>query len=170
MHEAAAVITFLSPGLRFLHQGQFRGRRKRISPHLVRGPEEPIDPRLEQFYDRLLAVLRQPAVRDGQWQLLDCTSAWDGNWTCDGFLAFAWQGAGGERLLVTVNYASNQGQCYVRLPFSDLGNRRWRLHDVIGDASYDREGNDLQAHGLYLDERPWQCHAFTLVETRAQAR
>jgi glycosidase len=32
MHEAAAVITFLSPGLRFFHQGQFEGRRKRISP------------------------------------------------------------------------------------------------------------------------------------------
>ena len=38
-HEAAAVITFLSPGLRFFHQGQFEGRRKRISPHLVRGPD-----------------------------------------------------------------------------------------------------------------------------------
>ena len=36
VHEAAAVITFLSPGLRFFHQGQFEGRRKRISPHLVR--------------------------------------------------------------------------------------------------------------------------------------
>ena len=93
VHEAAAVITFLSPGLRFFHQGQFQGRKTRISPHLVRGPEEPIDQRLEQFYDRLLAVLRQPAVRDGEWQLLDCTSAWDGNWTWDGFLAFAWQGA-----------------------------------------------------------------------------
>ena len=37
VHEAAAVITFLSPGLRFFHQGQFEGRTKRISPHLVRG-------------------------------------------------------------------------------------------------------------------------------------
>ena len=32
VHEAAAVITFLSPGLRFFHQGQFEGRRTRISP------------------------------------------------------------------------------------------------------------------------------------------
>ena len=38
VHQAAAVITFLSPGLRFFHQGQFEGRKKRISPHLVRGP------------------------------------------------------------------------------------------------------------------------------------
>ena len=51
MHEAAAVITFLSPGLRFFHQGQFEGRRKRISPHLVRAPLEPADTALQQFYD-----------------------------------------------------------------------------------------------------------------------
>ena len=94
VHEAAAVITFLSPGLRFFHQGQFEGRKKRISPHLVRGPDEPIDQRLKQFYDRLLAVLRRPVVRDGQWQLLECVPAWDGNWTSDCFVAFAWQGAG----------------------------------------------------------------------------
>src|SRR5581483_7716438 len=68
MHEAAATITFFSPGLRFFHQGQFEGRKKRISPHLGRGPEEPTDQRLEQFYDRLLSVLRQPTFRYGQWQ------------------------------------------------------------------------------------------------------
>ena len=38
---------FLSPGLRFFHQGQFEGRRKRISPHLVRGPMEPVDEKSE---------------------------------------------------------------------------------------------------------------------------
>src|ERR1044071_2633769 len=50
-HEAAAIITFLSPGLRFFHQGQLVGRRKRISPHLLRAPEEPVDDRLRSFYD-----------------------------------------------------------------------------------------------------------------------
>jgi glycosidase len=164
VHEAAAVITLLSPGLRFFHQGQFQGRKKRISPHLVRGPEEPIDQRLEQFYDRLLTVLRQPVVRDGQWQLLECVPAWEGNWTWDCFLAFAWQGTDGDRLLVTVNYAANPSQCYVRLPFTDLGNRQWRLEDLMGDATYDREGDDLQARGLYLDEPPWKASIFSLTQ------
>ena len=165
--EAAAVLTFLSPGLRFFHQGQFEGRRTRISPHLVRGPEEAIDQRLEQFYVKLLAVLRLPAVHNGQWQLLHCTPAWDGNGSHDGFVCFAWSGAGGERLLVAVNYAPHQGQCYVQLPFAELGNRRWRLHDVIGDVSYDRDGNDLQGCGLYLDEPAWRCRAFTIAEIPA---
>ena len=57
------VLTFLSPGLRFFHQGQFLGRKKRISPHLCRAPIEPTDPTLETFYGRLLTVLRQPVVR-----------------------------------------------------------------------------------------------------------
>ena len=158
------MITFLAPGLRFFHQGQFQGRQKRISPHLVRAPEEPIDQRLEQFYNRLLAVLRQPVVRAGEWQLLDCVPAWEGNWTGDCFVAFAWQGADGARLLATVNYAPNQSQCHVRLPFADLSNGHWRLHDLLGDATYDWEGDDLQARGLYLDEPPWRARVFSLTK------
>jgi Alpha amylase, catalytic domain len=164
MHEAAAVITVLSPGLRFFHQGQFEGRKKRISPHLVRAPEEPIDKKLKQFYDRLLSVLRNPAVRNGNWQLLECVPAWDGNWTWDCFLAFAWQGPGEERLIVVVNYAPNQSQCYVRLPFLNLGNRHWKLEDLLNDAQYDRDGSDLESRGLYLDVPPWQSHVFLVTK------
>lgn len=162
MHQAAAVITFLSPGLRFFHQGQFEGRRKRISPHLVRAPVEPADQALGQFYGHLLSVLHLPTVREGQWQLLECRPAWDGNWTWDCFLAFAWQGPGDDRLLVAVNYAGNRSQCYVRLPFGDLGNRQWRLEDLMGDAVYDRAGEELQARGLYLDVAPWKASVFSL--------
>ena len=93
VHEAAAVITFLSPGCGSSIRDNSRGARNASLPIWCRGPEEPIDQRLEQFYDRLLAVLRQPVVRDGQWQLLDCIPAWEGNWTWDCFLAFAWQGS-----------------------------------------------------------------------------
>jgi hypothetical protein len=140
VHEAAAIITFLSPGLRFFHQGQFQGRKKRISPHLGRGPDESIDQDLAKFYKRLLAVLRLPVVREGQWQLLECVPAWNGNWTHDCLLAFGWQGGDGKRLLVAVNYAPNQSQCYVRLPFAGLANRQVRLQDLTSEAAYDRDG------------------------------
>jgi alpha amylase-like protein len=159
-HEAAAIVTYLSPGLRFFHQGQLEGRRKRISPHLVRGPYEPVDKPLQQFYDSLLTVLRRPAVREGQWRRLDCLPAWDGNWTSDCFLAGSWQGADEEQLLVAVNYAGNQSQCYVRLPFPELRGRTVRLKDLMGAASYDRSGDDLASHGLYLDVPPWGFHMF----------
>ena len=162
VHEAAAVITFLSPGLRFFHQGQFEGRTKRISPHLSRAPDEAADRDLGRFYERLLEVLRRSVVRNGQWQLVESNPAWDGNWTSDCFVAFAWQGSKGERLVVAVNYAPNQSQCYLRLPFSDLAGRQWQLQDLIGTASYERKGNELQARGLYLDLPSWQYHVFEL--------
>jgi hypothetical protein len=163
VHEAAAAVTFLTPGLRFFHQGQFEGRRKRISPHLCRGPAELPDRDLERFYERLLGVLRRPLVREGQWQLLECVPAWEGNWTWDCFVAFAWQGRDGERMVVAVNYAPNQSQCYVRLPFADLAGNEWRLQDQMAEATYDRDGNDMHARGLYLDARPWQGSVFALT-------
>ena len=43
IHQAAAVITFLTPGLRFFHQGQREGKRARIPTHLGRGPVEALD-------------------------------------------------------------------------------------------------------------------------------
>lgn len=167
VHEAAAVITFLSPGLRFFHQGQFEGRKKRISPHLVRAPEEPTDQNLEQFYDRLLAVLRQPVVRDGQWQLLDCTSAWDGNRTSDCFVAYSWTGKDGGRRLVAVNYSDHQSQCYVAIPWTDLEGHVWQLRDRMGAAIYERSGGDLATQGLYLDVPAWAYHVLDVHEAGA---
>src|SRR5262249_45515824 len=165
MHEAAAIATYLSPGLRFFHQGQFEGRKKRISPHLIRAPSEPADATLRRFYDGLLAVLRQPVVRDGRWQLLDCRSAWDGNWTADCFIAWSWQEGDDERRLIAVNYAPNQSQCYVKLPFPDLSGRAVRLKDLTGPTSYDRDGNELASRGLYLDLPPWHYHVFDVTAT-----
>jgi glycosidase len=164
VHQAAAVITFLSPGLRFFHQGQFEGKKKRISPHLCRGPSEPIEQGLSQFYDHLLSILRLPVLRDGQWRLLECSPAWEGNWTWDCFLAFAWEGAAGNRFIVAVNYAGNQSQCHVRLPFPDLGGKKWRLDDQLTSVGYHWNGDDLQARGLFLDMSPWQTCVFSFSQ------
>ncbi|SPD75598.1 Alpha amylase catalytic region [uncultured Desulfobacterium sp.] len=161
-HKAAAIITFLSPGLRFFHQGQFEGKKKRISPHLCRGPDEPLDQELKTFYERLLSVLGNPVFRSGQWQLLGCIPAWEGNWTWECFIAFSWQGPDGDRVLAAVNYAPNQSQCYIRLPFTDLGDSNWLFSDLLREAQYDRDGNDLQSRGLYLDEPPWNTAVFTI--------
>jgi hypothetical protein len=163
VHEAAAVVTYLSPGLRFFHQGQFEGRVKRISPHLVRGPDEPVNPAVPQFYQRLLDVLRRPVFRSGKWRLLECAPAWEGNPSCEAVIAYAWEDSQSNRLIVTVNYAAHHSQCYVRLACTDLAGRQWRLRDLLGDAQYDRDGAHLQSQGLYLDVPPWQCHVFEMT-------
>jgi len=162
VHKAAAVLTYLAPGLRFFHQGQFEGRRTRISPHLVRAPHEPVDADIQAFYERLLPLVRSDVVRMGRWQRLECAPAWAGNGSSDAFIAWTWRHGDGRRL-VAVNYASHQSQCYVRLPFAELSRRTWRLTDQLGQAEYTRNGADLVAGGLYLDVPPWTAHVFDVT-------
>jgi hypothetical protein len=163
VHRAAGVVTYLTPGLKFFQEGQFEGRTQRISPHLVRRPDEPLNEALSVYYEKLRAALAHPAVRTGQWQLLDCTPAWEGNWTADCFIAWSWQVPDGPRLLVAVNYAANQSQCYVRAPHGDLRGGEVRFVDLMGPARFDRERGDLEARGLYLDIPPWTHHVFDVT-------
>jgi len=62
----------------------------------------------------------------------------------------------------------NQSQCYIRLPFTDLGNSHWRLQDLFGDARYDRDGSSLASGRFYMDVAPWQYHAFTMTRLSPQ--
>jgi glycosidase len=163
VHRAAAVIAFLVPGLRFVHEGQRSGRHLRASNHLRRRSPEPIDLELAAFYARLLGGAHRPVVRDGQWRLLPVRPAWDGNPTWDRFIAFAWE-LGNRRLLVAVNYGPTQGQCYVDLQAPDLGGRTWHLTDRLNPAvTYKRDGGDLARRGLYLDLAAWGHHLFEVT-------
>jgi len=162
-HQAAAIITFLSPGLRFFYDGQFEGARVRVPPHLGRGPVEPIDQEVAAFYAKLLRVLKGTgAFRDGAWSQIQPLPAWSGNWTFDGFVAFAWAGEDGSHHFVVVNYAGNQGQCRLLLPFPELRGKQVRLTDVMGTEVHDRDGSELVENGLYIDHAPWHYNVFEL--------
>ena len=160
MHKAAAVITFLSQGLRFFHQGQFEGRKKRISPHLVRAPQEPVDEELKKIYDELLNALKNSVFRNGQWHLLYPSPAWDGNNSYESFLTYAWEDEFENRAMVVVNYAPNPGQCYIRLPFQSMADLGIRFRDLMSIALYDRDGNKILSEGIYLDMPAGGYHIF----------
>ena len=162
VHRAAAVVTYFAPGLRFLHQGQREGKRVRIPVHLGRGPSEPVDGALRDFYARLLSCLKDPSFRDGRWQLLACRPAWEGNPSSDAFVAFAWTGPEDRRRLVAVNYAGHRSQCFLEMPWGDLAGRAWRLVDRMGSDRYDRGGEELATRGLYLDLPAWGYHVFSV--------
>jgi hypothetical protein len=162
-HQAAAIITFLSPGLRFFYDGQFDGARVRVPTHLCRGPVEPTSPEIVAFYTKLLQALKQSgAFRDGSWSQIQPLPAWPGNWTHNDFVAFAWTGAEGSRHLVVVNYSGNQCQCRLPLPFLEFRGKQIHLTDLIGTEVYDREGNELIGPGLYIDHTPWHFNVFAL--------
>ncbi|MFZ5779269.1 MAG: alpha-amylase family glycosyl hydrolase [Pseudomonadota bacterium] len=161
-HQAAAVTAFLTPGLRLFQEGQSDGARVRVPVHLCRGPVEPADADTARFYGRLLDLLgRRRVLRDGDWTLIAPRPAWNGNFTWQDFIAFAWTG-GEDRYLVVVNYSDHQAQCRLRLPFPGLQGVRWRLVDEMGSEVYERDGGELVEPGLYIDLEAWQFNVFNL--------
>jgi hypothetical protein len=160
-HQAAAVVSFTVPGLRFFHEGQLDGRKVHVSMHVGRRPAEPVDEDLRAFYGRLLEGLARPEVHEGAWQLLTCREAWAGNATHEQFIASAWW-TGEHRLVSVVNYGPAQGQCYLTLPMPGLAGRMFKLVDLLGEKEYRRAGDELAATGLYLDMSPWGRHIFDL--------
>lgn len=119
--EAAALITYTLPGLRFYHDGQWEGKRVRLPVQLGREPEEgactcvqaqylpseqsvdwikPVCQCTYVFYEKLLAYLQKPVFQRGDWQQLDWLSG------SDHLLAWQWEYQE-EWVIVLVNY-SNQ--------------------------------------------------------------
>jgi hypothetical protein len=92
--------------------------------------------------------------------LLECVPAFAGDGSFDNFIAWTWQVPGGERLLIAVNFSAQPGRCYVRLPFAELERGQWQLLDLLGDARYERDGDELRSRGLYLHVAPWHYHVF----------
>jgi Alpha amylase, catalytic domain len=161
-HQAAAVVTYLAPGLRFFQEGQAEGARVQLPTHLGRAPAEAHQGNIAAFYARLLSALRHGGgFRDGAWSLLTPEGAWDGNPTAEGFIAFAWENAAASHLVV-VNYTDHQGQCRLRLPFTGLAGKRFRLVDEMGSEVYVRDGDGLRDPGLYIDLGPWRFNVFRL--------
>jgi hypothetical protein len=158
---AAAVVTYLAPGLRFFHDGQAEGRTVHVSMHVGRRPAEADDPASLELHARLLAVLARPEVHDGEFRLLPPRPAWDGNPSHEPFVALLWT-LGDRVLLAVANYRETRGQCYVTVDTPSIAGRRVRLLDQLSDASYEREGDDLRAQGLYLDMPAWGAHVFVL--------
>jgi hypothetical protein len=162
-HQAAAIVTYFAPGLRFFHQGQREGARVQVPVHLCRAPAEAPDPQVVAFYDRLLAALRtSDGFRDGAWTLIPPQQAWDGNPTWQDFLAYAWRAPDGGRYVVVVNCSDHQAQCRLRLPFAGLAGLRFRLTDLMGSEVYWRDGDALDAPGLYIDLGAWRSNVFKL--------
>ena len=118
VHRAAAVITYLSPGMGFFHCGQLEGARIRPSVHLRRRAVEPPDPDLAAFYTRLSKVRRAAASQE--WRLLTPVEAWSGDGSFRDFVAFAWYSGDSPSILVASNYSDHPSQCYVPMPFAGL--------------------------------------------------
>jgi hypothetical protein len=154
--RAAATLVAAVPGATLGHQGQLDGRAVRIPVFLTRWPEEALDASLRAFYSALLREVGTPPLRTGRWQLLECRG-WADNDTSANLVACSWDDSS-NRCLVVVNLSAVGSQARVSLPWSDLRVHTWRLSDPITGDRFDRDGEELSSHGLFVDLQPWHFH------------
>src|SRR5581483_10513015 len=75
-HRAAALVILGLPGLRFLHEGQLDGFKRRLPVQLIRRSRETPDPEVRRVYELLLTRLQGSAVGQGRAELLLPAKAW----------------------------------------------------------------------------------------------
>lgn len=158
--RACAVLALTQCGARLAHEGQLEGRRVRLPVFLARRPPEAVDADLRTFHGALLAATRNRAFHEGEWRLCE-RSGWPDNASFRQVVAWCWR-HGDERFVVVVNLSGRPAQAQVQLPWQELAGRAWRLEDLLSGDSYDRDGDEMQRPGLYVELGGWGAHLLRL--------
>ena len=153
---AAAVTTSTLQGAVLFHDGQFEGRRVRVPVFLRRGPSEPTDRGLQDFYTKLLQTIRREDFKQGQWQLCERTG-WPDNQSYLNLVAWCLTHERARHLIV-VNLSDVPSQGRIWLPASACTGGQWRMTDEFSGATYDRNGIEIRDAGLYVGLDPWHFH------------
>ncbi len=152
----AAVTALTQTGLRLVHHGQLTGATVHLPVFLGRRPDQPVDQSATVFYGDLLAVLADPALRSGIWQLCE-RSGWDDNESHRGVLAWTWTGA--QRWLIVVNLDDETAAAMISTPWTELNGASCLLTDPTHHVTYNRSGDDL-ANGLFVELAGGDWHVF----------
>jgi hypothetical protein len=159
--ERAAAVTIMTlPGAKLLHEGQIEACRVKLPVQLGRRPIEPADAELRSFYLKLVQAVSGKTFREGEWQLCDC-SGWPDNQSCVNLVSWCWR-KGKERYLIAVNLSAASAQGIILIPWDDLAGRFWRLNDSFTGAVYERDGDEMQCTGLFVDLPGWGFHFMKL--------
>jgi hypothetical protein len=158
--RAVAVLAATLPGAVLLHEGQFEGRKVRLPVFLGRRPDEPPDTELQSFYATLFGAITKEELRNGKWRLCE-REGWPDNQSYLNIVAWCWEN-GDSRHLIIVNLAGSSAQARVRVTVVGIQGATWRLVDVLTGETWDRDGNEMDGAGLYVDLGPWRCNFFRL--------
>jgi hypothetical protein len=123
---------------------------------LDRGPDEPEDRDLRDFYRKLFQAVYRPVFREGRWSLCGRTG-WPDNASFQNLVAWSWQ-KDDERYLIAVNLSDFASQGQIQVPWA--GDEQWILMDPLSGMTYERSGDQMQSPGLYVELAPWDYHFF----------
>jgi len=112
------------------------------------------------FYERLLRITDADVFHSGQWTLLDVHPA--GENSHENLIAYEWR-LEGVRRVVVVNLGSVTAQGVLRVGGLDRG-RKFIFRDELTDERHERDGEELERHGLFVRLEPNRAHVFAVTE------
>ena len=155
--QAAAALFATAPGMRFYFDGQLEGRKIRTPVQLGRWVEEPVNRALFTMYERLLKVTSDPLFHDGEWKLLEVTSAGDNSF--GDLVAYRWRSPG-RLALVVANLAGHHASGHVQAVGDLPSASEFDFADVLTGAKYRWTRRSLDVRGLFVRLGPGAAHVF----------
>jgi len=154
--DAAALLTYTLPGMRFFYMGDFEGYVNKLDVHLRREASEPTVAQAYSFYQTFLSIINAPVFKLGQWQYMNV----QGNNTP--LIAFHWS-YNNDRRLCVINF-SNQQQGWGTIVLPDAqpvnGNDTIPITDLLSGTVYERSASELRTTGLNVGVNSWYGQIF----------
>lgn len=160
-HRAALALTLGGAGVTMISYGQLLGARSRQPLSLQREPQDQPNRELPLIYESLCRALNHPAIRDGEWQLLDDSlPPQEGDVTA--LFAMQWRHPSHGVVLILVNFGDIPISPRVCVHLGRDIHGRFRVRDRLGTEEFESSAWALSLDGITYDLEPWAVRVFEL--------
>ena len=148
------------PGLRFFQQGQFEGKTLHLPMPLNAAADEVPDLDLVHIYEKILVLANHAVFHLGEWRALEVGP--DSDTSHDNLLAYQWHFGDAYRLIV-INLDAKPAQGRIAITEQIKTASNYQLQDLLTDTHYQRSGDDLRNHGLFVRLDGYNAHIFSIT-------
>lgn len=156
---AASIIYTTVKGMKFFNDGQFEGKKIKLPVQLGRMPIEKPCEQIVIHYKSLMQIISADIFKNGEWNLLEPLSSWEGNYTFENILAWHWNYKNENRLVV-INYSDKISTCRIKLDLTGY-NSEFELIDLLNQKTYVRSSEEIHHQGLYIELKAYKSHIFS---------
>jgi hypothetical protein len=157
---AAGTLIGTLPGMRFYHQGELEGRRIRIPIMLQRATEEPANPAIRAFFEKVLKITNEEVFHTGHWSLLPVAA--EGDDTAGNLAVYEWRSAKAWKI-IAVNIVGEASQGRIQMDESISPSIQYDVYDELHDVHYSRSGQELRTIGLFVRREAFDAHLFDIT-------
>lgn len=126
-HRCAAALCYLSPGLKFFHQGQVEGVKEKMQMQRQMLPLQEPKAVVKDMYLRLFAVLQSETLRSGSYYPLEILPSSHDSTAHNSLVAFLYLGSSSPPYLIVANFRGDtSANGFVRAPRSVTGGKSGR--------------------------------------------